>query len=36
MKGSIVSADERNRNAAREAKYAARLILGSWKRRKGV
>jgi AcrR family transcriptional regulator len=35
MKGSIVSAGEGNRNAARDAKYAARLILGSWKRRKG-
>jgi hypothetical protein len=32
MKGSIVSAGEGNRNAARDAKYAARLILGSWKR----
>ena len=33
MKGSIVSAGEGNRNAAREAKYAARLVLDSWKRR---
>ena len=32
MKGSIVSACEGNRNAAREAKYAARLVLDSWKR----
>ena len=32
MKGSIVSAGEGNRNAAREAKYAAQLILDSWNR----
>jgi AcrR family transcriptional regulator len=32
MKGSIVSAGEGNRNAAREAKYAARLVLAGWKR----
>jgi AcrR family transcriptional regulator len=32
MKGSIVSACEGNRNAAREAKYAASLILDGWKR----
>jgi AcrR family transcriptional regulator len=34
MKGSIVSAGEGNRNAARDAKYAARLILKGWKRRR--
>jgi hypothetical protein len=33
MKGSIVSAGEGNRNAAREAKCAARLILDGWKRK---
>ena len=27
MKGSIISAGEGNRNAAREAKYAARFVL---------
>ena len=32
MKGSIISAGEGNRNAARDAKCAARLILKSWKR----
>jgi AcrR family transcriptional regulator len=32
MKGSIVSAGEGNRNAARDARYAAQLILQSWKR----
>jgi hypothetical protein len=32
MKGSIVSAGEGNRNAAREAKLAAQLLLGAWKR----
>ena len=32
MKGSIVSAGEGNRNAAREAKCAARLVLDGWKR----
>jgi len=34
MKGSIVSAGEGNRNAARDAKYAAQLILKGWKRRR--
>ena len=33
MKGSIVSAGEGNRNAAREAKHAARLVLDGWKRK---
>lgn len=33
MKGSIVSACEGNKNAAREAKCAARFVLGNWKRR---
>jgi AcrR family transcriptional regulator len=32
MKGSIISACEGNRNAAREAKWAARLIVDGWKR----
>jgi hypothetical protein len=32
MKGSIISAAEGNRRAAREAKYAAQLILKGWKR----
>jgi AcrR family transcriptional regulator len=32
MKGSIVSAGEGNRNAALEAKCAARLVLKCWKR----
>ena len=32
MKGSIVSAGEGNRNAARDARYAAQLILKGWKR----
>jgi hypothetical protein len=32
MKGSIISAGEGNRNAAREAKYAAQLIIEGWKR----
>ena len=32
MKGSIVSACEGNRNAAREAKHAAQLVLDGWKR----
>jgi AcrR family transcriptional regulator len=32
MKGSIVSACEGNRNAAREAKRAAQLVLDGWKR----
>jgi AcrR family transcriptional regulator len=34
MKGSIVSACEGNRNAAREAKQAATLVLDGWKRAK--
>lgn len=33
MKGSIVSAGEGNRNAARNAKKAAKLILEGWPRR---
>jgi AcrR family transcriptional regulator len=33
MKGSIISAWEGNRNAARDAKCAARLVLDGWKRR---
>ena len=32
MKGSIVSAGEGNRNAASDAKCAARLVLDGWKR----
>jgi AcrR family transcriptional regulator len=32
MKGSIVSACEGNRNAARDAKRAGRLVLDGWKR----
>jgi AcrR family transcriptional regulator len=32
MKGSIVSAGEGNRNAARDAKCAAHLVLDGWKR----
>ena len=32
MKGSIVSAGEGNRNAARDAKCAAQLVLKGWKR----
>ena len=32
MKGSIVSACEGNRNAAREAKYAAQFIIDGWPR----
>jgi AcrR family transcriptional regulator len=32
MKGSIVSAGEGNRNAARDAKCAAHLVLKGWKR----
>lgn len=32
MKGSIVSAGEGNRNAAREAKRAAELVLKGWRR----
>ncbi|MGA2127891.1 MAG: TetR family transcriptional regulator, partial [Xanthobacteraceae bacterium] len=34
MKGSIVAACEGNRNAAREAKCAARLVLDGWKRKR--
>ena len=34
MKGSIMSAGEGNRNAARDAKYAAQLILAGWKHRR--
>jgi AcrR family transcriptional regulator len=34
MKGSIVSACEGNRNAAREAKRAARLVLDGWPRKR--
>ena len=33
MKGSIVSAGEGNKNAARDAKRAARLILDGWSRK---
>jgi AcrR family transcriptional regulator len=33
MKGSIVSACEGNRNAAREAKRAARFVLAGWPRK---
>jgi AcrR family transcriptional regulator len=36
MKGSIVSACEGNRNAARDAKCAARLVLDGWKRKTSV
>jgi AcrR family transcriptional regulator len=36
MKGSIVSAGEGNRDAAREAQYAARLVLEGWKRKRGA
>jgi hypothetical protein len=35
MKGSIVSAGEGNRNAARDAKYAAQLVLRGWNRGRG-
>ena len=35
MKGSIVSACEGNKNAAREAKEAARLVLAGWARKAG-
>ena len=35
MKGSIVAACEGNRNAAKEAKHAARLILEGWGRMGG-
>jgi AcrR family transcriptional regulator len=33
MKGSIISAGEGNKNAARDAKHAARLILDGWERK---
>jgi hypothetical protein len=33
MKGSIIAACEGNRNAAREAKCAARLIIDGWNRK---
>ena len=33
MKGSIIAACEGNRNAARDAKRAARLVLDGWKRK---
>ena len=33
MKGSIIAACEGNRNAAREAKCAARLIIDGWRRK---
>jgi hypothetical protein len=33
MKGSIISAAEGNKNAARDAKRAARLILDGWARK---
>jgi AcrR family transcriptional regulator len=36
LKGSIVSAWEGDRNAGREAKYAARLVLVGWKRKTRV
>jgi AcrR family transcriptional regulator len=36
MKGSIVSAGEGNRNAARDAKRAAQLVLKGWKRRRAA
>jgi AcrR family transcriptional regulator len=36
MKGSIVSAGEGNRNAARDAKCAAQLILDGWQRERKV
>ena len=35
MKGSIVSAGEGNKDAARQAKQAAQLILAGWKRKPG-
>lgn len=34
MKGSIVSAGEGNKNAARDAKRAARLVLDGWPRKR--
>ncbi len=34
MKGSIVTAGEGNRNAAREAQQAARLVLAGWPRKR--
>jgi AcrR family transcriptional regulator len=33
MKGSVVSAGEGNRNAARDAKRAARMIIDAWERK---
>jgi len=36
MKGSIVSAGEGNKNAARDAKRAARLVLDGWARNPGL
>ncbi len=33
MKGAIVAANEGNRNAARDAKRAARLVIANWERR---
>jgi AcrR family transcriptional regulator len=36
MKGSIVSAGEGNRKAARDAKRAAQLVLKGWKRRRAA
>jgi AcrR family transcriptional regulator len=36
MKGSIVSAGEGNRDAARQAKIAARLVLDGWKRSRQI
>jgi hypothetical protein len=35
MSGSIVSASEGNRNAAGDAKRAARLIMAGWARTRG-
>jgi hypothetical protein len=35
MSGSIVSACEGNRNGARDAKRAARLIIAGWARSRG-
>lgn len=34
MEGSIIAATEGNRNAAREARFAAQLIIDSWRRNK--
>lgn len=33
MKGSIIAAGEGNRNAAREAKAAATLVIDGWAKR---